>query len=136
MYTYSSFCSVSCFVLLSYDCLITAPQEITHVWLERSSSLKWVYLLQRYLPFVDITLICLQCESSRCCLTDVQRFCRFPSESFLLSCYYDRVWHHWRYVTDYQGFQVSRLCFVGIAIFGICVSGGKQDCILYSLANR
>ncbi|CAA7263751.1 unnamed protein product [Cyclocybe aegerita] len=49
--------NVAAFTLFSYDYLLTLGMEVKHVWPGAWTPVKIVYLLQRYLPFIDTLLL-------------------------------------------------------------------------------
>ncbi|KAJ3515880.1 hypothetical protein NLJ89_g1488 [Agrocybe chaxingu] len=55
--------TVAAFALLFYDYLLTLGMEVEHVWPGEWTPVKVVYLVQRYLPFVDTMLLEAQSQS-------------------------------------------------------------------------
>jgi hypothetical protein len=38
---------------------MNVPAEVEHIWFSRSTVLKWLYLFQRHLPFIDLFMMTL-----------------------------------------------------------------------------
>jgi hypothetical protein len=65
---FNSISFVYCFTVIvaslaTYEYIITIPQEVKYAWSrapKRECALvKWMYLIQRYLPLVDVTTLLL-----------------------------------------------------------------------------
>jgi hypothetical protein len=48
--------AVGFITLLIYDYFLTLPREVRYIWSTSNGSIKQIFLLQRYLPFVDIIM--------------------------------------------------------------------------------
>ena len=46
-----------------WDLIITFGMEVDLVWKSKENFMKWLYLFQRYLPFTDIMLFSVTCQS-------------------------------------------------------------------------
>ena len=46
-----------------WDYILTLGREVDLVWKSKGNFMKWLYLFQRYLPFIDIMLLSVICQS-------------------------------------------------------------------------
>jgi len=51
-----SFVKVACLALLTYDSFLLLSHEISYIWFSKWGVAKVLYLITRYLPFIDTTL--------------------------------------------------------------------------------
>jgi hypothetical protein len=53
-----------CITLIVYDYILTFAQEIEFIWLESKpwNAIKVAFIVQRYLPFLDVVLVGLLSE--------------------------------------------------------------------------
>ena len=47
--------------LVVYDYMLTLTREIDYVWFSRWNTIKITFLVQRYLPFLDVIMISVLC---------------------------------------------------------------------------
>jgi hypothetical protein len=60
-YVFSSRLSVNLIVLVIYDYALTLNREIDYVWPSKWNLIKATFLVQRYLPFLDLILFRIIC---------------------------------------------------------------------------
>ena len=46
-----------------WDYILTLGMEVELVWKSEGNFMKWLYLFQRYLPFTDVVLFSVTCQS-------------------------------------------------------------------------
>jgi len=46
-----------------WDFILTFGMEVDLVWKSKGNFMKWLYLFQRYLPFTDIMVVYITCQS-------------------------------------------------------------------------
>jgi len=63
-FSHSPFSPVASCAMFTWDYILTFGMEVDVVWKSKWNFMKGLYFFQRYLPFIDTTLLILYCQSN------------------------------------------------------------------------
>jgi len=93
-----TFATVAASTMFIWDYILTFRMEVDLVWKSKWNIMKGLYLLQRYLPFIDTTWLVLYCQSDAISILLPSLFCRsdrrWVDEGFMSEC----ILRRWRSV--------------------------------------
>jgi len=91
--------TVASCTMFIWDYILTFGMEVDLVWKSKWNFMKWLYIFQRYLPFIDNTWLSLYCQSFNLFSNSFPSFfCSANEERFDEDCMCEVIPSHLRFV--------------------------------------